>query len=83
MSDKVLMENMLLLLKSTTEVFVHGSLESSTKAVHNVIKNGLDDIIKLQDDLYNKMTECGWYQINNIKSSEIKKTLSQLQNKGA
>ena len=75
MSDKVLMENMLLLLKSTTEVFVHGSLESSTKAVHNVIKNGLDDIIKLQDDLYNKMTECGWYKVQNVESKCIKQTL--------
>ncbi|MCI8671461.1 MAG: spore coat protein [Bacilli bacterium] len=79
MSDKVLMENMLLLLKSTTEVFVHGSLESSTKAVHNVIKNGLDDIIKLQDDLYNKMTECGWYKVQNVESKCIKQTLRKLE----
>ena len=73
------MENMLLLLKSTTEVFVHGSLESSTKAVHNVIKNGLDDIIKLQDDLYNKMTECGWYKVQNVESKCIKQTLRKLE----
>lgn len=79
MSDKVLMENMLLLLKSTTEVFVHGSLESSTKSVHNVIKNGLDDIIKLQDDLYNKMTECGWYKVQNVESKCIKQTLRKLE----
>ena len=79
MSDKVLMENMLLLLKSTTEVFVHGSLESSTKAVHNVIKNGLDDIIKLQDDLYSKMTECGWYKVQNVESKCIKQALRKLE----
>lgn len=79
MNDQLLMENMLLLLKSTTEVFVHGSLESSTKAVHNVLKNGLDEILKLQDDLYNKMTECGWYNISNVEAKTIKQTLKKIQ----
>ena len=48
MSDKVLMENMLLLLKSTVEVYVHGSLESSNKPVHNALKSNLDEIIKVE-----------------------------------
>ncbi len=80
MNDKLLMENMLLLLKSTTEVFVHGTLESSTKAVHNVLKNGLDETLKLQDDLYNKMTEYGWYQIKNVDTKTISQTLNKLEN---
>lgn len=81
MSDRLLMENMLLLLKSTTEVYVHGSLESSSKAVHNVLKNGLGEIIKLQNDLYNKMTENGWYNVQTIDTKEIKQTLKKLESK--
>lgn len=81
MNDKLLMEEMLLLLKSTTEVFVHGSLESSTKAVHNVLKNSLDEIIKLQNNLYLKMTEYGWYTIENIEPKKIRQTLKKLENK--
>ena len=38
MNDKIIMENMLLLLKSTVEVYVHGSLESTNKIVHNALK---------------------------------------------
>lgn len=79
MNDKLLMENMLLLLKSTTEIYVHGTLESSTKPVHNVLKNGLDEILKLQDDLYNKMTECGWYKIKNVDTKTISETLNKLE----
>lgn len=79
MNDQQLMDNMLLLLKSTVEVYVHGSLESSTKPVHNILKNSLDEIIKMQDDLYNKMTECGWYQISNVEPKVIKQTLRKLQ----
>ncbi|MCM1052758.1 MAG: spore coat protein [Ruminococcus sp.] len=81
MNDKILMENMLLLLKSTTEVFVHGTLESSNKAVHNVLKNGLDEILKLQNNLYNKMTEFGFYNVSNIESKQIKQTLKKLESK--
>ena len=73
MNDKIIMENMLLLLKSTVEVYVHGSLES------NALKSNLDEIIKMQDELYKKMTECGWYIVTNIDSKQIQKTLKKLQ----
>lgn len=81
MNDQTLMDEMLLLLKSTVEVYVHGSLESSTKNVHNTLKSNLDETIKMQDDLYNKMTECGWYQISNIETKAIKQTLKKLNSK--
>lgn len=81
MNDKIIMENMLLLLKSNTEVYVHGTLESSNEPVHKALRNGLDETLKLQDDLYNKMTEYGWYTIKNVETKEIKKTLTNLENK--
>lgn len=81
MSDKLLLENMLLLLKSTVEVYVHGSLESSNKAVHNVLKHNLDEIIKMQDELYNKMTEYGWYVVKNIEAKQVKQSLKKLNQK--
>lgn len=80
MNDQILMDEMLLLLKSTVEVYVHGSLESSTKNVHNALKSNLDETIKMQDDLYSKMTECGWYQIPNVETKVIKQTLKKLSN---
>lgn len=83
MNDKLIMENILLLLKGTCEVYVHGTEEASNKKVHEVLKETLKEILKMQYEVYTKMTECGWYQITNVKSSEIQKTLSQLQNKGA
>ena len=81
MNDRLLCENMLLLLKSTVEVYVHGSLESSNKPVHNALKNNLDEIIKMQDELYNKMTENGWYVISNIQPKEVAKSLKKLKQK--
>lgn len=78
MNDRLLMENILLLLKSTVEVYVHGSLESFNKPIHNVLKSNLDEIIKMQDETYKKMTENGWYIVQNIQVKEIEKTLKKL-----
>ncbi len=83
MKDKIVMENLLLLLKGTCEVYVHGTQEASNKKVHDVLENSLDEILKLQYDVYNKMTEYGWYKIQNIKEKEITKTITNLQNKEA
>lgn len=79
MNDKLLLENMLLLLKSTTEVYVHGTLESVNKEVHDTLKNGLDEILKLQHELYNEMIKSGWYTIKNVEDKEINKVLNKLE----
>lgn len=83
MKDKLVMENILLLLKETCEVYVHGTQEASTKQIHDVLKEGLDELLKMQFEAYLKMTECGWYQINNIETKEITKTIENLKNKEA
>lgn len=79
MSDKLLYETMLLILKSNMEVYTHGTLESSNPSVREAIKYGLTTTLKLQEDLYNKMTECGWYKVQNIDSKTIKQTYKKLK----
>ena len=81
MNDQLLFETMLLVLKSNMEVYVHGTLESSNKTVREAIKYGLETTLKLQEELYNKMTECGWYQIQNIDTKTIKQTYKKLKQK--
>ena len=80
MNDKLLMDNYLLILKSTVEVYVHGTLESSNEDIRKLLKEGLDETIKHQARTYDEMTKYGWYQINNIKNTEIKETLNKIQN---
>ncbi len=80
MSNNVLMENYLLVLKSTIEVYIHGTLESSNKDIRKLLKSGLTDTLDSQDKCYTKMVENGWYQVNNIEASEIKKTYNSVKN---
>ena len=79
MTDQIIMDNYLLILKSTIEVYVHGTLESSNENVRDLLKKGLDETIKHQSNTYDKMTEYGWYTINNVKKDVIKSTLNTIK----
>ena len=81
MNDQMIMENYLLNLKSTVEVFVHGTLESSNEEVRCLLKNGLNTILACQADTYDKMCENGWYKVNNVNKKSIKSTLTKIENK--
>lgn len=81
MNDRLIMDNYLLILKSTVEVFVHGTLESSNQDVRELLKAGLDNTMNNQADTYDLMTTYGWYEINNIKESQIKQTYNKTKDK--
>ena len=81
MNDKLIMENYLLILKSTIEVYVHGTLESSNEKVRKTLKYGLDETIKHQADTYDEMTNYGWYEVNNVDKKAINQTLKKIKNK--
>jgi len=78
-NDKLLMENYLLVLKSTVEVFVHGTLESSNQNIRTLLKGGLNEIMNMQARTYDEMTKYGWYTINNIDVNTIYQTLNKVQ----
>lgn len=76
--NKIIMENYLLVLKSTVEVYVHGTLESSNKTVRDSLKSCLNDIMTSQADTYDLMTKYGWYTISNVDTNKIRETLEKL-----
>lgn len=78
-NEQIFLDSYLLLLKSTVEVYVHGTLESSNKKVRNLLKTSLDDTMSMQYTTYNKMTDLGYYKINNIDKSLICKTINKLE----
>ena len=81
MNDKLVMENYLLVLKSTVEVYVHGTLESSNQDIRELLKKGLDTTMKHQANTYDEMTKYNWYTVNNVGSGTIKKTYNQCMGK--
>ena len=81
MNDRLIMDNYLLILKSTVEVYVHGTLESSNVDVRNILKDILNEIMSCQARTYDEMTKYGWYSVNNVETTKIKQTLNQIQSK--
>ncbi len=81
MNDQLIMDNYLLVLKSTVEVYVHGTLESSNELSRNTLKNCLNDTLTSQANTYDLMTKYGWYQVNNVDASTINKTLNNINSK--
>ncbi len=81
MNDRLIMENVLLLLKSNMEVYVHGTLEASNKKIRDALHFGLEETQKLQYNLYQKMVECEWYQVSNVSIKSINDTLKKVKKK--
>ena len=79
MDNKLLMENYLLVLKSTVEVYIHGTLESSNNDVRMLLKDNLNEILTSQADTYDIMSEAGWYPTNNVSTNTINETLNKVK----
>ena len=80
MLDQLLMDNYLLVLKSTVEVYVHGTLESSNEDIRELLKECLNDTLTHQANIYDEMTKYGWYNIKNVEKIGIKDTLVNVTN---
>lgn len=81
MNDQILMDNYLMILKSTIEVYVHGTLESSNEEIRTLLKKGLDETLTHQANTYDEMTKYNWYVVKNVDESLIKQTLDKLESK--
>ena len=81
MNNQLIMDNYLLILKSTVEVYVHGTLESSNNDVRMTLKDNLIKIMACQAKTYDKMTEYGWYPVNNVETGAIMQILNKVASK--
>ena len=81
MNDETIMNNYLILLKGTTEVYVHGTLESSNGDIHDELNDDLNEILSSQNKTYHEMVKRGWYTVSNIDTNTINQTLNKLKNK--
>ena len=83
MDDKNLMENLLLLEKGVCDLYLHGTIESSTKNVHGAFHAALSESLCMQDNVYTKMAQKGWYPAETAQPAQIsavKQKYSQANN---
>lgn len=73
MNDRDLFEGILLNLKGAADLYLHGTIESGTENVHSEFNNLLNETLKLQNEVYNKMVGKGWYPIEQVEKEKITK----------
>ncbi len=71
MNDKDLMENILLLEKGACDLFMHGTLESPSTNVHRVFNSALEQSLTMQESIYGKMQDKGWYPTDQAEQQKI------------
>ena len=81
MDNKLYMENYLLILKSTVEVYVHGTLESSNQDIRELLNSSLNTTLNSQANTYDEMTKYGWYTVNNVDVAKIIETINKINGK--
>ena len=77
MDDKTMLEGILWDLKVLGDLCLHGSIESSVDEVHNCFVKSLSEVLELQNELFNVMSELGMYNISTVESSKITKALGK------
>ena len=71
MNDRNLMENLLQLEKGGCDLFLHGTIESSTPNVRQAFGSALNEALCMQDTIYGKMAAKGWYPAEAAEQNKI------------
>ncbi len=50
---------------------MHGTIESATGNVHSAFDNALNESLCMQDQVYQKMTDKGWYTLQPVEQPKI------------
>ena len=53
MEDRDLMEKELLIIKGVCDLYLHGTIESSTTEVHEAFKYALNESLNIENKIYN------------------------------
>ncbi len=71
MEDKDIMEKELLIIKGVCDLYLHGTIESTTAEVHSAFKDALNESLNIQNKIYNLMSEKGWYKTETAEQAKI------------
>ena len=71
MNDQAIMETLLNTTKGVCDLYMHGTIESATPNVHQTFSSALNDSLCMQDQVYQKMSEKGWYQTSTAPQQQV------------
>lgn len=79
MDDQNLMENLLLVEKGVCDLYLHGTIESSTPDVQQSFKTALNESLGMQGRIYSEMSAKGWYATDNAEQNKVQQVRQKFQ----
>lgn len=80
MNDQAIMQNLLLTTKGVCDLYLHGTIESSTKNVHDAFDSALKESLCMQAGIYQKMASKGWYPSTQAEQQKVQQVKTKFQN---
>lgn len=78
-NDQNLMENLLLVEKGVCDLYLHGTIESSTPDVQQSFKTALNESLGMQSHIYAEMSSKGWYNPDNAEQNKLQQVRQKFQ----
>lgn len=79
MEDKYLMENILYTSKVLNDLYLHGTIESSTEKITLLFNKVIQETLKMHNEIYKAMETAGFYTVTNVDESKIEQTKEKLE----
>ena len=79
MESTVMLENCLCLTKSLAMLDINAVIESQNNKVKSYMTSILIIVLELQEQLYDFMAKKGYYKVENVKQTDIKKLIKKLK----
>ena len=71
MEDREIMESLLQTAKGACDLYMHGTIESSTQNVHSAMDGALNETLQMQDTVYKQMAQKGWYPTQQAQPQQL------------
>lgn len=72
--DRAIMDNILSVIKGNCDLFMHGTIEATTPNVQQAFKSSLDESLQVQNEIFNQMSQKGWYTTQQAEQQKISQT---------
>ena len=80
MEDRTIMESILHTTKGVCDLYLHGSIESGTQNVNSAFTTALNDSLSMQKDIYQQMSQKGWYTADQAQEQQISQVRQKFSN---
>ena len=77
---RMLCETILMETKGLADLYMHGTIESATPNVCTAMQDNLKEVLMMQQTIYDKMAEKGWYPPAQAPQDQINQTRQKFQN---